>query len=130
MIPNIQMNILDVPVHVPLGDEPFSALSAGMIQGLDVGVQSVPFQVRRRGEGAVAVRAGMDLAVRVTVELGQLLNRDSQFLCLGVELHAPEVHPHVSLAVEHVAAMVADLVTGGEALHMFKQSIILYYRHR
>ena len=120
MIPNVQMNVLDVPVRIPLGDELFPALFAGMVHGLEVGVQPVPLQVRRRGEGAVAVRARMDLAIRVTVELGQLLNWDSQLLRLGVELHAPEVHPHVPLAVEHVSAMVADLVTGDEALHMFK----------
>ena len=46
MIPNIQMNMLDVPVHIPLGDKLFSALFTGMIHGLEVNVQLVPFQVR------------------------------------------------------------------------------------
>ena len=46
MIPNLQMNMLDVPVHVPLGDELFSALFTGVTQDLEVNVLLVPFKLR------------------------------------------------------------------------------------
>ena len=39
MIPNVEMNVLDVPVRVPLRNELLSALFAGVVHALEVGVQ-------------------------------------------------------------------------------------------